>query len=162
MMVCQRGPGDNEEQENMTKKRRMEERIMNEHNPTDEENQEPALAGSNQQDTGEHSADGEEARIVKRKRTPRRLVERVTALRGLGIAHPRDPKSMLRRQTLVDIKSKDAEIPYVKFETAIRDLVCSLMERQDRMNEEIFIKMNDLGYRVGDIEENHPARGETP
>jgi hypothetical protein len=48
----------------------MEERIMEEHNPTDEENQEPALAGSNQQDTGDNSADGEEARIVKRKRTP--------------------------------------------------------------------------------------------
>jgi hypothetical protein len=92
----------------------MEERIMNEHNPTDEENQEPALAGSNQQDTGDNSADGEEARIVKRKRTPWRLVERVTALRGLGIAHPRDPKSMLRRQTLVDIKSKDAEICKVR------------------------------------------------
>jgi hypothetical protein len=36
------------------------------------------------------------------------------------------------------------------------------MERQDRMNEEIFNKMNDLGYRVGDLEEARPAAGDTP
>ena len=28
-----------------------------------------------------------------------------------------------------------------------------LMERQDRMNEEIFFKLNDLGYRQDDLEE---------
>ena len=53
---------------------------------------------------------------------------------------------------------KMPEIPYVKFEKAARDLVCSLMERQDRMNEEIFLKINDLEYRVDDIREGPERR----
>jgi len=59
----------------------------------------------------------------------------------------------------MDIYEKDAEIPYVKFEAAARDLVCSLMERQDRMNEEIFSKINDLAYRVDDIEQARQGDG---
>jgi len=50
----------------------------------------------------------------------------------------------------------------VKFEAAARDIVCSLMERQDRMNEEIFNRMNDLGYRFEDLEEDRPVAGDTP
>jgi len=57
----------------------------------------------------------------------------------------------------MDINDKDAEVPYVKLEAAARALVCSLMERQDRMNEEIFYKLNDLAYRVEDLEENRPT-----
>jgi hypothetical protein len=59
----------------------------------------------------------------------------------------------------MDIYDKDAEIPYVKFEAAARDLVCSLMERQDRMNEEIFYKITDLAYRVEDLEQNRTSEG---
>ena len=58
--------------------------------------------------------------------------------------------------------SRNAEIPYVKFETAIRDVVCSLMERQDRMNEEIFCRINDLVYRVEDLEQDRQAAGGSP
>lgn len=86
-------------------------------------------------------------------------VERVTALRGQSIARPRQPKNVIRRQSQYDIYGKDPEIPYVKFEAAARDLVCSLMERQDRMNEEIFYKINDLGYRVEDLEQNRISEG---
>jgi len=28
------------------------------------------------------------------------------------------------------------------------------MERQDRMNEEIFYRINDLGYRIEDLEQD--------
>ena len=84
--------------------------------------------------------------------TAPRLVQRATALRGQSIARPRQLKSVLRRQTQYDIFGKDPEIPYVKFEKAVKDLVCSLMERQDRMNEENFYKINDLAYRVEDLE----------
>jgi len=34
------------------------------------------------------------------------------------------------------------------------------MERQDRMNEEIFYKINDLAYRVEGIEQYRPAEGD--
>ena len=80
------------------------------------------------------------------------LVERATALRGLSISRPLTSKSALRRRSLQEIRSLEPEIPYQQFESATRDLVCSLMERQDRMNEEIFNKIVDLEYRVKDIE----------
>ncbi|MFA5348112.1 MAG: hypothetical protein WC294_08240 [Methanoregula sp.] len=123
------------------------------------ENLEPGPAGSSDQGTGQNSGDPGNIRTAKRTRTAPHLVNRVTALRGQGIARPPEPKSILRRQTQADIYTRDAEIPYVKFEAAARNLVCSLMERQDRMNEEIFNKLNDLGYRVEDLEEDRPAAG---
>jgi hypothetical protein len=79
-----------------------------------------------------------------------RLVERKTALRGQSICRPREQKNTRRRRTQADLYSKDPEIPYMKYETAHRDLVCSLMERQDRMNEEIFARLIDLEYRIED------------
>lgn len=92
-----------------------------------------------------------------------RLVERVTALRGLSISRQRKRKSTLRQRTRAAIFEKDAEVPYVKYEAALQDLVCSLMERQDRMNEEIFYRMADLEYRVGDLEaEQEAGSGEGP
>jgi hypothetical protein len=121
------------------------------------ENQESGLAGSSEQGTGQNSTDMGDARTAKRIRTGPPLVERATALRGQGIASPKKPKRTLRRQTQTDIYGRDAEVPYVKLEAAARDLVCSLMERQDRMNEEIFYKLNDLAYRVEDLEENRPT-----
>jgi hypothetical protein len=81
-----------------------------------------------------------------------RLVERKTELRGLGIGARREPQSTTRRRTERDLAGRDPEVPCIKTEKAIRDLVCSLMERQDRMNEEIFSKINDLGYRLDDAE----------
>jgi hypothetical protein len=118
-----------------------------------EENQAPVPAESSEQETGQSSTDAGKGRIPKRTTTAPRLVERVTSLRGLSIARPQEPMSVLRRMTQKDIYGRDAEIPYVKYEAATRDLICSLMERQDRMNEEIFYKINDLVYRVDDIEQ---------
>jgi hypothetical protein len=127
---------------------------MTENSDNNEENRIPGTAGSREQGTGQDPMDAGTGRTPKRPTTSPRLVERVTALRGLRIARPPEPKSIRRRQTQTDICQKDAEVPYVKFEAAIRDLVCSLMERQDRMNEEIFCKINDLVYRVEDIEQD--------
>ncbi|MCK9593654.1 MAG: hypothetical protein M0Q91_16755 [Methanoregula sp.] len=132
---------------------------MNEQSENSVENQEPGPAGSGEQGTGQNSTNPGDARTAKRIRTSPPLVERVTALRGQSIARLPEPKSTLRRQTQVDIYGRDAEVPYVKFEAAARDLVCSLMERQDRMNEEIFYKLNDLAYRVEDLEENRTREG---
>lgn len=123
------------------------------------ENQEPGPAGSGEQAPGQNSMDTEDARTLKRTKTAVPLVERVTALRGQGIVLSKDPKSTLRRQTQADIYTKGAEVPYMKLEAAARDLVCSLMERQDRMNEEIFSRLNDLAFRVEDLEEDRQVTG---
>jgi hypothetical protein len=133
---------------------------MNKNSENSVENQEPGPAGSGGQGTGQNSTDPGDARTAKRTRTGPPLVERATALRGQGIASQKKPKRTLRRQTQTDIYGRDAEVPYVKLEAAARDLVCSLMERQDRMNEEIFYKLNDLAYRVEDLEENRPTPAE--
>ena len=89
---------------------------------------------------------------VKIEDAPPRLVERATGLRGLSVCSAKDSKSTCRKRTERDLHSPDAEIPYIKTEHALRDLVCSLMERQDRMNEAFFLKLNDLEYRVDDFE----------
>ena len=92
------------------------------------------------------------------KDTPPRLVERATGLRGSSVCSARDSKSTCRKRTERDLHSPDAEVPYIKTEHAIRDLVCSLMERQDRMNEAFFLKLNDLEYRVDDFELSKKSR----
>jgi len=126
---------------------------MKGHSENNDENQEPCPAGSSGLGTKENSTDPRETRTAKRTTTAPRLVERATALRGQSIVRPQEPKSIRRLHTRMDIYEKDAEIPYVKLEAAARDLVCSLMERQDRMNEEIFYKINDLSYRIEDLEQ---------
>jgi hypothetical protein len=85
-----------------------------------------------------------------------RLVERRTELRGQALAPGRVPAHVVRKDTESDLNEKDPEIPYVKMERAIRDLVCSLMERQDRMNEELLLRVIDLQYRMDDLEDDRP------
>ena len=86
-----------------------------------------------------------------------RLAERKTGLRGQSIGQGRVAESTLRKRTERDLRLPDAEVPYFKTEKAVRDLVCSLLERQDRMNESIFLKLIDLEYRVDDIEQSRNA-----
>ena len=91
-----------------------------------------------------------------------RLAERMTGLRGLSIGKGRVARSTLRAQTEGDLRQTDAEIPYIKTEKALRDLICSLMERQDQMNETLFAKLNDLEYRVDDAEYRLEEAGKCP
>jgi len=98
-------------------------------------------------------------RKATRTKTASLPAVRATALRGQEITRHQSPKSTYRRQTQQNIYGKDSEIPYVKFEAAFRDLVCSLMERQDRMNEEIFLKLNDLAYQVEDLQQERTSDG---
>ena len=94
----------------------------------------------------------------KTKDTSPRLVERATALRCRSICSARVSKSTYRKRTERDLNFPDADVPYIKTEHAIRDLVCSLLERQDRVTEAIFLKLNDLEYRVDDLELCKPSR----
>ena len=107
-------------------------------------------AGTGQENTDEQD-DGQES-------TGPRLVERKTGLRGMSIGQGRVAESTLRKRTERDLHLPGAEIPYFRTEKAVRDLFCSLLERQDRMNESLFLKLNDLEYRVDDIEQSRNAR----
>jgi hypothetical protein len=134
-------------------------KTMTEKSTDNNEKKTPGPEGSGEEGTGPNSPAGKEQRVALRKKIVPRLVERATALRGQSIGRPPEPKSVRRRRTQADIFGKDPEIPYVKFEIVFRDLVCSLMERQDRMNEEIFYRINDLRYRLEDLEATLPAAG---
>jgi len=100
----------------------------------------------------ENTGDGTASNELNNGPPAPQLVERKTELHGLGIAPSREKKSTLRRRTERDLKDPDPEVPYTRFEAAARALDCALMERQDRMNEELFVKFNDLGYRQDDLE----------
>ena len=81
-----------------------------------------------------------------------KLVERKTGLHGLGIDPVRKPKRSVRSRTERDLLEYDSEVPYAAVEKANRDLVCSLLERQDRVTESLLLMINDLQYRVDDLE----------
>lgn len=132
---------------------------MTEKSEKETEKKMPGPAGSGEPGTGPEYPEVQEQQMALRKSPAPRLVERVTALRGQSIGRPPEPKNVRGRRTQEDIYGMDPEIPYVKFEAATRDLVCSLMERQDRMNEEIFLRINDLGCRLADLEDDRQGNG---
>jgi hypothetical protein len=123
-----------------------------------EEDQEPGPAESGDVGSGQKSTDTGNVTTLTRQGTARHPVERATALRGQRSAPTKAPERMKRRQTRQDIDGKDPEIPCVRFEKTTRDRICSLLERQDRMNEEIFLKINDPEYRVNDSEKNQTVK----
>jgi hypothetical protein len=99
-------------------------------------------AGRQENKAGAHSAE---------PRAPR-LVERVTALRGQAIDHGQRPKRSVRSGIRQELLAYDSDIPYMAAEKAQRDLVCSLIERQDRVTEKLLLMINDLQYRTDELE----------
>lgn len=90
----------------------------------------PGPAGSGEPGVGEKRTDTAGTRTGAGKRSALNYAGRMTALRGPGIGRPREQKSSLMRQTRREIHGRDPGIPYVKFETIVRDPACFLMERQ--------------------------------
>jgi hypothetical protein len=85
---------------------------------------------------------GAEGEAGKRLSPPRR-VERKTTLHSPGIGACRETKNTARKRTGRDLASPDPEIPYAKTKEAVRNRVCSIMEREDRMNGSIFLRLDD-------------------
>jgi hypothetical protein len=79
-------------------------------------------------------------------------VERVTALRGQAIAHP--PVSLKKRRGSDPDHGflEDSEIPYGEMEKALARVFCSLVDRQDRVAQALLLRLNDLEYRMDDLE----------
>ena len=76
-------------------------------------------------------------------------VERKTELQGLSAKPSHEDPAQIRRRTERDLKDADFDIPYAKTERAVRDLVCSLIERQDRMNINFFLEINGMQEDIG-------------
>jgi hypothetical protein len=103
--------------------------------------------------------DDEELRWAKRnvpeepvqRRT--RSVFRKTELHGTAPASTPDECRKVRRRTMQNLKAPDGVVAYIPFEAAFRDFICSLMERQDRKAEEMFLHYADLQQRLDALEE---------
>jgi hypothetical protein len=78
-------------------------------------------------------------------------VERKTGLRGQAIAPGKNPKSG-KRAVSRELMENDSDVPYAKAEKANRDLICSLIERQDRAIEGVLLLISDMQYRIDDLE----------
>jgi hypothetical protein len=88
-------------------------------------------------------------------------VERTTALRGRGIAVKKSRPSA-RSRAERDLLAYDSDVPYAAVEDANRRLVCALIERQDQVTEKLLLMINDLEYRVDDLELASRNRGKPP
>jgi len=97
--------------------------------------------------------ENEELEWMKRHtKTSIRQAEKKTGLRGQGIDPVRRSKRALRSRTERELLVTDSDVPYAAVEKANRDLVCSLIERQDRVTENLLLMINDLQYRIDDLE----------
>ena len=68
----------------------------------------------------------------------------------LGIAPPSEPGAIkkARQRTLKRIRDPGGTIAYRPFEDAFRNFVCSLVERQDRVYDEMLMHVADLQQQI--------------
>ncbi|MHB8164191.1 MAG: hypothetical protein ACYDDV_07545 [Methanoregula sp.] len=97
---------------------------------------------------GHHAARGA-ATIMKK---PVKPVERKTGLRGQAIAPGKNLKSR-KRAVSRELMENNSDVPYAAVEKANRDLICSLIERQDRAIEGVLLLITDMQYRLDDLED---------
>ena len=83
---------------------------------------------------------------------PAKSVFRKTEL--LGIAPPSEPDEIkkARQRTLKNIRDPDGEVAYRPFEDAFRDFICSLVERQDKVYDEMLLHVADLQQQIDALE----------
>jgi hypothetical protein len=73
----------------------------------------------------------------------------------LGIAPPTGPDEIkkARQRTLKNIRDPDGLVAYRRFEDAFRDFICSLVERQDTIYDEMLLHVADLQQRIDLLEQ---------
>jgi hypothetical protein len=62
-----------------------------------------------------------------------------------------------RKRTERDLKMPDPEIPYYPAEKALRDLVCAIMEREDRLYDDLYIRWDGMKHRIETLEDEVEA-----
>lgn len=87
---------------------------------------------------------------------PARGVDRVTALRGPELPAPRMTEKV-RKRLAERLFIQDSDLPYAELEESLRKMFLAVVERQDRLAEGLLIKLNDVEYRLDDLEyDRHP------
>ena len=97
----------------------------------------------------------EEPAPVKQEPVPQPAgnVFRKTELHGTTTASTPDEGKKIRRRTMQSLKSSAATVSYIPFEAAFKDFICSLMERQDMMGEELHHHIADLQQQIDALED---------
>jgi len=97
----------------------------------------------------------EEPAPVKQEPVPQPggTVFRKTELHGTTTVSTPNESKKIRRQTMQRLKSPGAAVSYQPFETAFRDFICSLMEQQDMMGEELLLHIADLQQQIDALED---------
>jgi hypothetical protein len=80
-------------------------------------------------------------------------VFRKTELHGTTTVSTPDKGKKTRRRTMQRLKSPGAAVSYQPFETAFRDFICSLIEHQDMMGEELLLHIADLQQQIDVLED---------
>jgi len=77
---------------------------------------------------------------------------RRTGLRGqaIGTGVPARRPGGVRAEK--ELLAYDSDVPYAAFERANRALFGALIDRQDRITEELLLRINDMQYRQDDLE----------
>jgi hypothetical protein len=88
-----------------------------------------------------------------------RLVQRTTALRGLS-ANPPRVSSRARRKSAEHDLLHDSGLPYETYGKELRKILCSIYERQDRLHDTLLLRLDDMEYRVDDLEAEIAAHRE--
>jgi len=94
---------------------------------------------------------------------PAKSVFRKTEL--LGIAPPTEPEAIkkARQRILKNIRDPDGEVAYRPFEDAFRDFTCSLVQRQERVYDEMILQVADLQQQIDALEQRlEETRGVSP
>jgi hypothetical protein len=97
----------------------------------------------------------EEPAPVKHEQVPQAggKVFRKTELHGTTTASMPDKGKKIRKRTMQLLKSPGAAVSYQPFETAFRDFICSLMERQDMMRQDLLLHIADLQQQIDALED---------
>jgi hypothetical protein len=88
---------------------------------------------------------------TKKPQKKSRLVERATALRGLT-ANPPRISTRARQKIAEHDLLHDSGLPYETYPKDLRKILCTIFERQDRLNDALLLRFSDMEYRVEDIE----------
>ena len=118
-----------------------------------DENSELEWAKRHVKEEDEEKAEKEKKEDEEEKEEPApRLVERKTELHCADPVSARKRKSAVGDETEQRTKTPDPEVLYRNLETAVRELSGSLLEWQEWMGGKILTRLNELEYRVDDIE----------
>jgi hypothetical protein len=82
----------------------------------------------------------------------------------LGIAPPAEPEEnrKARQRTLKNIRDPDGEIAYRPFEDSFRTFVCSLVERQERIYDEMLLHAADLQQQIDALGRQRAEQQKSP